>query len=311
MLPPNATGQPPPATRRDPHADLQLRRELALFRGLVESAVHAIVVVAQSGEIVLVNAAAEALSGYRREELVGQGVELLVPEAMRAQHAARRARFDAQQGVRPMGIGLDVVLRRKDGSDVPVEIGLGRVQTDDGFLISAAISDISERKRTEATIAELERERTRLAEATEYCSDAVISIDLEQRVRHWNRGAERLYGYTAQEALGRTLHELTVSTYEPREHVARMVSGEDVYQYETRRRRKDGTIVDILLTISPWHLEGKVVGVTGVAIALRDQKERERERERLAAAAEHGADAVVSIDRDGIVRHWSHGAERL
>ncbi len=188
-----------------------------------------------------------------------------------------------------MGIALELVVRRKDGSEVPVEIGLSRLQTDDA-LFSATIIDISKRKCAE-------RELTRLAEATEHTSDAVMSIDLEQRVRHWNRGAERLFGYTVDEAVGRTLNELTVFTDEPRGQVARMVAENRPYQYETRRRRKDGTIIDVQLTVSPWHVDGRVVGVTGVAIDLNERKDRDRERERLAAAAEHGTDAVISIDR--------------
>ncbi len=156
-----------------------------------------------------------------------------------------------------------------------------------------------------------ERELRRLADAVQLGTDAVVSIDLDARVRHWNPGAERLFGYSADEAVGRSLYELTVFTDEPRDQIARMLAGEPAYQYETRRRHKDGTIIDVLLTVSPWTVDGRVVGLTGIAIDLTERKAAERERERLAAAAEFATDAIISTDRDGVVLHWNHGARRL
>jgi len=127
-------------------ADRGLRQELALLRGLFEAAVLAIVVVNRAGEIVLVNAAAEALFGYRRDELVGEQMEILLPERLRETHAGMRERFTAEALTRRMGIGLDLIACDKDGIEFPVEIGLSRLQADEGVLISAAISEISERR---------------------------------------------------------------------------------------------------------------------------------------------------------------------
>ncbi len=156
-----------------------------------------------------------------------------------------------------------------------------------------------------------ERELRRLADAVELGTDAVISIDLQARVRHWNASAERLYGYSAEEAVGRNLYELVSVTQRPRDHIERMLAGEPAYQYESRGRRKDGTIIDVLLTISPWTVDERVVGGTAIASDLTERKQAERERERLAAAAEFATDAIISTDREGIVRHWNHGARRL
>ena len=156
-----------------------------------------------------------------------------------------------------------------------------------------------------------EHELRRLADAVELGIDAVISFDLEAHVRHWNAGAERLFGYTAREAVGRTLYELTVCTGEPQDQIERMLRGEPSYQYETRRRHKNGTFIDVLLTVSPWTVDGRVVGVTGIALDLTERKDAEREQERIAAAAEFATDAIVSTDRDGVVRHWNAGAARL
>ncbi len=176
----------------------------------------------------------------------------------------------------------------------------------------ASLRDVTERKRTES-------ELHRLAEAAQHGTDAVVSIGLDGRICHWNAAAESLSGWSAIEAVWRQLDELlTVSSGEPADEIARMLAGEPPYQFETQRRRKDATILDVLLSISPWTDDGSVVGVTSVTIdvseqraASSEQRARERENDRLAAAADYGTDAVVSTDRDGLVRHWNRGAERL
>jgi diguanylate cyclase (GGDEF)-like protein/PAS domain S-box-containing protein len=165
-------------------------------------------------------------------------------------------------------------------------------------------TDISQRKRAE-------RELRRLADAVELGRDAVISIDLQSRVRHWNQGAERLLGYSAAEAVGRSLCELTAVTQEPRNQIPRMLAGEPAYQYETSGRRKDGTVIEVLITFSPWTVDGRVLGATAIVSDLTERKQAERERERLAAAAEFATDAIISTDREGVVRHWNQGATRL
>jgi PAS domain S-box-containing protein len=122
------------------------------FRLVVESAPNAIVMVDAQGNIVLVNSQAEKLFGYRREELVGQTVEILVPERFRAKHRGDVANFFAAPSARAMGKGRDLYGRRKDGTELPIEIGLTPVQTRDGLLILSAIVDITERKRAEEAV---------------------------------------------------------------------------------------------------------------------------------------------------------------
>jgi protein-histidine pros-kinase len=122
-------------------------RQTKLFRGLLEAAPDGMVIVDRDGAIVLVNAQVEELFGYRRAELVGQQVEILVPDRYSGMHMAFRNGYVAEPRTRPMGLAGDLHARRKDGSEFPIEVTLSPLETEDGLLVSASIRDISERRR--------------------------------------------------------------------------------------------------------------------------------------------------------------------
>ena len=136
------------------------------FRLVVEASPNGIVLVTAQGHIVLVNTRVENLFGYRRGELIGQGIELLVPERFRGEHPAHRAGFHAAPAARAMGAGLELFARRKDGTEFPVEIGLSPIQSSEGMLILSVIVDISTRKRAEAEARQLRDELTHLSRVT-------------------------------------------------------------------------------------------------------------------------------------------------
>ena len=251
------------------------------FRQLLESTPDAIVGVGREGRIVLVNSQTEQLFGYRREQLIGQLVETLVPQRFRGAHVRYRSGFFAAPWDRSMGAGLDLYGLRRDGSEFPVQVGLSSMETADGPLATVAIRDDTAR---------------RLAEIVASSDDAIITKDLAGTITSWNAGAQRLYGYSAAEVHGKAISLLVPEDCEDEipALLARLAQGQSIKNYETVRVRKDGSRVDVSLAISGLrHPRGHVVAACTIA---RDISERKSAESALAAAREAQREATQHFE---------------
>ena len=162
--------------------DISDRRKAdAKFRALLESAPDAMVIVDRAGRIAIVNAQTEQMFGYRRHELLGQPVEVLVPMPYRNRHERHRHGYATAAHARPMGAGLELFAVRKDGTQFPVEISLSPLETEEGLLVASAIRDITARKRAEAERERLLQERTAHAEANRVKDEFLATLSHELR----------------------------------------------------------------------------------------------------------------------------------
>src|SRR2546428_598256 len=191
---------PPPAARAGTR-DRPSEATPAVLRGatadrwfgdLLESAPDAIVGVDDQGRIVLINSQTEKIFGYGRDELLNQPVEILLPERVRRAHERHRAGYVVDPRTRPMGVGLDLAGRRKDGSEFPAEISLSPFQTRDGVIVTSIIRDISDRKKVEGKFRGL----------LEAAPDAMIMVERTGRIVLVNSQAGRLFGYRRDQLLG-------------------------------------------------------------------------------------------------------------
>ncbi len=276
-------------------SDAQIESELLYLhlRQVIETAQAAFVGMDSSGVITDWNRKAEDIFGWTEREAVGRAlVDTIIPPELRPAHAAGLRRFLATGEHRVLGQSVEFDALHRDGDLVPVEVSTWVTYVGDQVTFSALLHDVTERRKGEAAVG-------RLASIVESAQEAIYSMSLDDTILTWNLGAERMYGYTSEEAIGQhvslivpadRLDEIT----RIREHIER---GESVGRSETVRRRKDGSHVEVALTSSPiFDSWGAVTGSSTIARDITEQRRMALALQDAMRALEEALDAARRSD---------------
>ena len=261
--------------------DLTERKESeARYRGLLEAAPDAMVVVNVAGEIVLLNVRAEKEFGYRRDELVGQKVKNIIPEGFAERIIADGTRSAAEALAQQIGTGIELTGRRKDGSEFPIELMLSPLESTEGVLVTAAIRDISVRKAAETHLAQMEGRYRGLLEAA---PDAMVVVNVAGEIVLLNVRAEKEFGYSRDELLGQKVKNIIPEGFAERiiadgtRSAAAALAQQIGTGIELIGRRKDGSKFPIEIMLSPLESTEGIL----VTAAIRDISVRKNSDEHL------------------------------
>jgi PAS domain S-box-containing protein len=261
--------------------DISERKETeAKYRGLLEAAPDAMVVVNAAGEIVLLNLQAEKQLGYHRDELVGQPVKNIIPEGFAERLIADGTRTAADALAQQIGTGIELIARRKDGSDFPIEIMLSPLESTEGILVTAAIRDISVRKAAEGHLAQMEGRYRGLLEAA---PDAMVVVNQSGEIVLLNVQAEKQFGYRRDELLGQKVKNIIPEGFAERliadgtRTAAEALAQQIGTGIELRGRRKYGSEFPIEIMLSPLESSEGIL----VTAAIRDITERKKSEQYL------------------------------
>ncbi len=286
-------------------AEQALRESESRFRQIADGLPVVVSLLEFDGASTFVSAAWQGLTGQSPERGLGFGW-------LDAVHPGDRARAREAFSARPGNadaFDLEFRVRRQDGEDrsalAVVTPRLGTSGQPRGYV--ASVIDITERKRNETA-------RARLAAIVDSADDAIVSKTLDGVILSWNRGAERIFGWTETEAVGRhiTLIIPDERRAEEDEILARIRRGESVDHFETVRVARDGRRLDIALTVSPVRdRNGRIIGASKIARDVTERRRLEAARAHLAAIIDSADDAIVSKSLEGVIRTWNRGAERI
>ena len=247
----------------------------ALSRTFLDSALDSIITMDATGRVLEFNPASERVFGFARSEAVGKELaELIIPPRLRERHRQGLAHY-LKTGEGPLiGKLIEVEALRRDGSDILVALAINATQVNGSPIFTAYLRDITERKRAEET-------NRHLAAIIECSGDAIISKNLDELVTSWNKGAERLFGYNADEIIGKPILVLVRPDRHDEELgiIERLRQGTPLLRYETVYLRKDGSTLDVSLAVSPIKDEtGNIIGASKIARDITERVRTERRR---------------------------------
>ena len=253
----------------------------AVYERLFDSSPNAVLVVDAAGKITQANPQVERFFGYTVSELLGNPVELLIPERFRQAHPAHRGHFNDQPRMRPMGAGLELYGLRKDGTEFPVDIMLSPIDTPEGPVVLTVIQDITLRKKVET---DLRQSEERFRSLFEFSPDAIIVTDQEGKITEINGKVEKFFGYGRGDLIGQAVETLIPERFRHAHPVHRKEYGDQPRTrpmgigLELYGRRKDGTEFPVDIMLSPVRTEGGKF----VLSVIRDLSEKKRAEEELA-----------------------------
>ena len=290
---------------RDVELAHERERAQAVLAAIVESSDDAIISKSLDGTITSWNSAAERLYGWTAQEIVGRSVLTIVPPELHAEEHRILQRLRAGERIEHFRTHRVA----KDGHRVDVSLSISPIRDASGRVVGA-----SKIARDVSALRDAERNKAILAAVVQSSDDAIVSKDLNSIVMSWNPAAERMFGWTAQEMIGRSI--VTIIPPELRHEedtiLANMRAGRRMEHFETWRVAKDGHRVYVSLTVSPVRdITGRVVGASKIARDVTQQREADRARAMLAAIVESTDDAIISKNLTGMVTSWNRGAERL
>src|SRR6202790_4263808 len=286
-------------------AEKHLAQMEGRYRGLLEAAPDAMVVVNQRGAIVLLNVQAEKQFGYHRDELVGQKVKNIIPEGFAERLIADGLRSAAEALAQQIGTGIELTGQRKDGSEFPIEIMLSPLESAEGILVTAAIRDISVRKEAEKHLAQMEGRYRGLLEAA---PDAMVLVNQGGEIVLLNLQAEKQFGYRRDELVGQKVTNIIPKGFAERLLADGLRSAEDALAQqigtgiELTGRRKDGSGFPIELMLSPLaSSEGILVTAAIRNISVRKEAERHlaQMEGQYRGLLEAAPDAMVVVNQGG------------
>ena len=295
-------------------AEINLRKiSEEKFRGLLEAAPDAMVIVDVAGNIALINKQTEQLGGYNRAELVNQPAEILLSPEIKEQYLSLRAAYISNPGAKPVGTGLETWVLSKDGIKIPVEVSLSPLVIDNEMLVLASLRDITIRKHTAEL---LERTRTNFELLVDGVKDyAIFMVDKDGLVASWNKGAARIKGYTADEIIGKPttvfyIHEDQQAGLAERNLALAKARGS--FETEGLRVRKDGSVFRANVVYTKLtDTKGDFVGFAKITKDItQDTKDQEQIR-FLATITENIQDPIISSDTNFHITRWNEAAERL